>query len=74
MNKVHAIIVDDEQRARDVLSVLLERNCPEISVVSKCADVLSAVDKIKELKPDVIFLDIQMPNYAGYELVNFFDE
>ena len=74
MNKVTAIIVDDEQRARDVLSKLLERNCPGVSVLSECTDVLSAVDKIKELKPNVIFLDIQMPNYAGYELVNFFDK
>ncbi len=74
MNKVTAIIVDDEQRARDVLSKLLERNCPGVSVLTECTDVLSAVDKIKELKPNVIFLDIQMPNYAGYELVNFFDK
>jgi two-component system LytT family response regulator len=74
MNKVTAIIVDDEQRARDVLSKLLERNCPNIRVLDKCSDVISAVEKIKELKPDVVFLDVQMPNYAGYELVKFLDE
>jgi two-component system LytT family response regulator len=73
MNKVRAIIVDDEQRARDVLGKLLERNCPEVSVIANCSDVISAVEKIKELEPDVVFLDIQMPNYAGYELVNFFN-
>lgn len=74
MDKVKAIIVDDELRARDVLSKLLERNCPKVNVLEKCEDLLSAVEKIKELKPDVVFLDIQMPNYAGYEIVSFFDE
>ncbi|NQX97391.1 MAG: response regulator transcription factor [Flavobacteriales bacterium] len=74
MNKVTAIIVDDEQRARDVLNTLLDRNCPNVSVIATCVDVLSAVEKIKEVQPDVVFLDVQMPNYAGYELVKFFDE
>ncbi len=74
MNKVKAIIVDDELRARDVLSILLSRNCPNVAVLDTCTDVLSAVEKIKELQPDVVFLDVQMPNYAGYELVQFFDE
>jgi len=74
MDKISAIIIDDEKRARDVLSMLLERNCPNVSVVATCIDVLSAVEKIKEVQPDVVFLDVQMPNYAGYELVKFFDE
>ena len=74
MNRVTAIIVDDEQRARDVLNTLLERNCENVEVLATCVDVVTAVDKIKEVNPDVVFLDVQMPNYAGYELVNFFDE
>ena len=74
MNGLRAIIVDDEQRARDVLSKLLERNCSNVVVEETCVDVLSAVEKIKKIQPDVVFLDVQMPNYAGYELVNFFDE
>ncbi len=74
MNKVSAIIVDDEQRARDVLSALLSRNCPDVEVLAKCVDVITAVDKIKELQPNVVFLDVQMPNYNGYELVSFFEE
>ena len=74
MKEVTAIIVDDERRARDVLNKLLERNCPIVNVVAMCVDVLSAVEKIKALKPDVVFLDVEMPVYAGYELVNFFNE
>lgn len=71
---INAILVDDERRARNVLSSLLERCCTEIHIMAECPDVLEAVKQIKLLKPDVVFLDVQMPNYAGYEIVNFFDE
>lgn len=74
MGKLRSIIVDDEEAARDVLSQLLMRNCPSVEVVEKCPDVVSAVEVIKAQKPDVVFLDVQMPNYAGYEIVDFFDE
>lgn len=69
-----AIIVDDEERARDVLENLLSRFCPEIVLLNKCSTVLQAVDEIKNNQPDIVFFDIEMPNYAGYEIVNFFDE
>ena len=72
--KIKAIIVDDEESARNVLSSLLIRFCPSIEIVNKYSNVLSAVDGIKETNPDVVFLDIEMPNYAGYELVSFFDK
>jgi len=71
VNKIRAILVDDEARARNVLKSLLERNCPEIELLASCEDVPSAAEKIKELKPDLVFLDIQMPEYNGYELLKF---
>lgn len=74
MSKINAIIVDDERRARNVLSSLLERCCPEIKVLAECSNVPDAVDEINRSHPDIVFLDVQMPNYAGYEIVNFFDE
>ncbi len=74
MQKIKAIIVDDEQWARTVLDTLLKRDFPKVEVVAQCIDVISAVEKIKELQPDVVFLDIEMPNYAGYEIVNFFNK
>jgi two-component system LytT family response regulator len=73
MTKLRAIIVDDEKWARTVLSALLKRDFDTIEIVAECVDVLSAVEQIKKHKPDVVFLDIEMPNYAGYELVKFFD-
>ncbi len=74
MNKIRAILVDDEESARDVLQNLLLRFCPDVELVAKCENVLDAVEVIKNEKPDLVFLDIEMPNYAGYELVNFFKE
>lgn len=69
-----AILVDDEESARNVLTNLLARFCPQIEIIQTCTNVLSAVDAINEHKPDVVFLDIEMPNYAGYELVSFFEK
>lgn len=69
-----AILVDDEEGARDVLANLLLRFCPEVELLAKCENVPDAVIQIKTLQPDLVFLDIEMPNYAGYEIVSFFDQ
>jgi two-component system LytT family response regulator len=74
VEKLRAILVDDEESARDVLENLLLRFCPEVELVDKCKNVLQAVDAIKKEQPHLVFLDIEMPNYAGYEIVNFFKE
>lgn len=73
MDKVKAILVDDEESARDVLANLLQRFCPEVELLNKYSNVLQAVEAIKTEQPDLVFLDIEMPNYAGYEIVNFFE-
>jgi len=74
VNKIRAILVDDEESARDVLENLLRRFCPEVELIAKCSNVQQAVESIKLHQPNVVFLDIEMPNYAGYELVDFFTE
>jgi two-component system, LytTR family, response regulator len=74
MNKIRAILVDDEESARDVLQNLLLRFCPEVELIAKCENVPEAVELIKKEEPELVFLDIEMPNYAGYEIVNFFEK
>lgn len=74
MENVTCIIVDDESSARDVLESILRNYFPLITVLDKCEDVVTAVESIKKNKPNLVFLDVQMPNYAGYEIVKFFDE
>ncbi|NQY04961.1 MAG: response regulator [Flavobacteriaceae bacterium] len=73
MEKIRAIIIDDEQGARNVLANLLERLNDNISVVSSNKNLVEGVEAIKLMRPDVVFLDVQMPNYAGYEIIDFFD-
>ncbi len=74
MEKLKAIITDDEQSAQEVLETLLLKYCPNIEIVAICNNLTETVDAIRMNKPDVVFLDIEMPEYAGYEIVNFFDK
>jgi two-component system LytT family response regulator len=63
-----AIIVDDERLARNELKTLLAQH-KEIEVIAECANAAEAKEKIDSLKPDVVFLDINMPGKSGLELV-----
>ncbi len=74
MKKLKAILTDDEQSAQEVLETLLLKYCPNIDVVAVCSNLPETIDAIKAHNPDVVFLDIEMPEYAGYEIVNYFDK
>ena len=66
---IKTILVDDERLARNELKKIL-REFPEIEVVDEAANVPEAIEKIETLKPDLIFLDIQMPgNKTGFDLL-----
>jgi two-component system, LytTR family, response regulator len=67
-----AIIIDDEEDSRNVLFKLLTLFCKEIEVTSLCSNITDAFLKINEIKPDVVFLDIQMPSGNGFELLKKF--
>ncbi|HEY7751151.1 MAG TPA: response regulator, partial [Ignavibacteriaceae bacterium] len=67
-NKVTAIIIDDENLARKITSGYLEKN-PDVEILAECGDGFDAIKKINELKPDLIFLDIQMPKINGFEML-----
>ena len=62
------LIVDDEPLARDGLRVLLSRD-PEVSTICEARDGREAVAAIRESKPDLVFLDVQMPEMDGFEVV-----
>lgn len=72
--KIRAIIVDDESRARDTLSALLGNYCPQVVIVDQCATVPDAVLSVNKNRPQLVFLDIEMPEYNGFELLSFFRE
>lgn len=68
MRTVKTIIVDDEELARQLLREYV-RSTPEIEVVAECANGFEAVKAITELKPDLVFLDVQMPKLDGFEVL-----
>ncbi len=68
-DKLKAVIVDDERLARAGLRALLSAH-PEIEVVAEADSCGRAAEVVNGLKPDVVFLDIQMPGESGFELLN----
>jgi two-component system, LytTR family, response regulator len=69
-----AIIVDDEAKARRILETFILEYCPQIQILALVQDVPQAVKAIQKFKPDVVFLDIEMPGYNGFQLLEFFEE
>ena len=67
------IIVDDEQLSREGILKCLTEFCPEIEVVAECNSVNSAFKAIKEYRPELVFLDIEMPKGSGFELLKMFN-
>jgi two-component system response regulator LytT len=68
MHDIKSIIVDDEREARDRLSVLLKK-IEGVEVLCSEGDPEIAIRKIIKLKPDIVFLDIEMPGMTGFEVV-----
>jgi len=68
-----AVVVDDEDLARKVIREECARHT-EIEIVAECANGFEAVKAISELKPDIVFLDIQMPKLNGFEVLELLHE
>lgn len=67
-DKIRAVIVDDEDLARQVVRELLSPHS-EIEIIAECPNGFEAVKAVTELKPDLLFLDIQMPKLDGFEVL-----
>ena len=66
------LIVDDEKLARELLHEYLE-GFPQIDIIGECSKGTEAVEKINKLKPDIIFLDVQMPGMNGFDVLEEID-
>jgi two-component system response regulator LytT len=66
--KISALIVDDEQPARDELAYLL-KNFPDVGIVGQGKNGVEAVSLVRELSPDLVFLDVQMPGLDGFGVI-----
>ena len=69
-----ALIIDDEINARIVMETLLAENFPEISFLESQSNLMDGVKSIKKNQPDIVFLDIEMPEHNGLEILDFFEE
>ena len=69
-----ALIIDDEKKARQVLQILVEENCPKITTILQADNLMSGVELIKQEAPNIVFLDIEMPEHSGLEILNFIEK
>lgn len=69
---IKVLIVDDEPLARENLRILLQEQS-DIEIVGECSNAVEAIGAVHKLRPDVLFLDIQMPRISGLEMVGMLD-
>lgn len=66
---IRAIIIDDEARGRQTLQNLLEEYCPDVEVLALCDSAKAGIEAIEEKKPDLVFLDVEMPQMSGFDML-----
>lgn len=71
---IHAIIIDDIEQARITLKKDLETYAPEVVVIGEASGVLDGAKLLKKVKPDVLFLDIQMQDGSGFDLLDILSD
>jgi two-component system LytT family response regulator len=73
MNRIGVVIVDDEELARGLIREMLEKHAG-IEVLAECGNGFEAVKAVAERKPDLLFLDVQMPKLDGFEVLELIGE
>ncbi len=70
---IKVVIIEDEVNSREVLEQMLTEYCPTIKLLGIAVDVASGIGLIKEVKPDLVFLDVEMPGGTGFDILNEFE-
>lgn len=68
------LVVDDEKKARNLLVTILSEYCDDITAIHQASNLTEGVSSIREYKPNVVFMDIEMPDYLGIEVLDFLDK
>lgn len=63
------VIVEDEQKSREMLAGIIQKNCPDLQIVGLAKNVKEGVELIKATNPELVFLDISMPDGSGFDLL-----
>lgn len=66
---INALIIDDEKNNRDSLRRLLTEYCPTVHVIGEAGNIEDSINLLKKLKPELVFLDVEMPNGSGFDLL-----
>lgn len=66
---LRAVIIDDEPKAVELLSLRLSQHCPEVEVLAGCTSGAQGIEVITRFRPDIVFLDIEMPNLNGFQVL-----
>jgi len=69
---IRSIIIEDEKLSRDVLRTVVTKFTPDVTICAECADARSGIDAIRNYRPDLVFLDIEMPDGTGLDVIREF--
>lgn len=67
---IRSVLIDDEPKNNRILKMMLEEFCPEVTIAGQTDNVTDGVNLIREVKPDLVFLDIEMPHGNGFDLLD----
>ncbi|MCB0661677.1 MAG: response regulator transcription factor [Saprospiraceae bacterium] len=74
MRTLKALIVEDEEKSRKTLANMLNNFCEDVTILAECNSVDMAIKEIEKGKPDVVFLDIELPGKNGFELIEHYHD
>lgn len=67
---LHTILIDDDPATLDTLELELHHYCPDtISIIQKCTHAAKGLEAIRQLKPDLVIIDVEMPKHTGIQVV-----
>ena len=71
---INCILIDDENNALEMMEWLMKTYCPQVRVLAMCQSAEEGITAINKLRPDVVFLDIEMPKMNGFDMLEHFDK
>jgi two-component system LytT family response regulator len=66
---IKAVIIDDERNSRDIISLMLEKYCPDVQIAATASDCADGIATIHEHQPQLVFLDLEMPDGTGFDVL-----
>ncbi|MCU0359864.1 MAG: LytTR family DNA-binding domain-containing protein [Bacteroidia bacterium] len=66
---ISTVIIEDEQKSRELLDAMIRKHCPELEILGHAPDVPQGIELIRSAQPELVFLDISMPNGTGFDVL-----